>query len=57
VPQENVIGSPLFIFWSFDVPEETAEPKPISDRIASFLHTTLHFFTLTRWNRVFHLVH
>lgn len=57
VPQENIIGSPLFIFWSFDVPEETAEPKPISDRIGSFLHTALHFFTLTRWGRVFHLVH
>ncbi|HEY7405115.1 MAG TPA: signal peptidase I [Candidatus Angelobacter sp.] len=57
VPQENVIGRPLFIFWSFDVPEETAEPKPIPERIASFVHTTLHIFTLTRWNRVFHLVH
>jgi len=57
VPRENIIGRPLFIFWSFDVPEETAEPKPISERIASFLHTTFHFFTLTRWKRVFHLVH
>jgi signal peptidase I len=57
VPKENIIGRPLFIFWSFDVPEETAEPKAISDRLGSFLHTTLHFFTLTRWNRIFHLVH
>ena len=58
VPKENVIGRPLFIFWSFDVPEETsAQPKPIVDRIASFLHTTVHFFSLTRWNRLFHLVH
>ena len=58
VPQENVIGRPLFIFWSFDVPEENAiQPKPMTDRIASFLYTTLHFFTLTRWNRIFHLVH
>jgi signal peptidase I len=57
VPHKNLIGRPLFIFWSFDVPEETGEPKPISDRIASFLHTTAHFFTLTRWNRIFHLVH
>jgi signal peptidase I len=57
VPRENMIGRPLFIFWSFDVPGETAEPKPIGDRIASFVHTTLHFFTLTRWGRLFHLVH
>ena len=58
VPKENVIGRPLFIFWSFDVPEENSDqPKPIADRVSSFLHTTLHFFTLTRWNRLFHLVH
>ncbi len=58
VPKQNVIGRPLFIFWSFDVPEETSDqPKPIGDRISSFVHTTLHFFSLTRWNRLFHLVH
>jgi len=57
VPKENVIGRPLFIFWSFNVPEENTVQKPIADRIGSFLHTTLHFFTLTRWNRLFHLVH
>ena len=57
VPRQNMIGRPLFIFWSFDVPGEDGEPKPIADRVASFLHTTVHFFTLTRWNRVFHLVH
>jgi signal peptidase I len=57
VPQENVIGRPLVVFWSFDVPEDNGEPKQISDRIASFVHVAVHFFSLTRWNRVFRLVH
>jgi signal peptidase I len=57
VPRENIIGRPLFIFWSFNVPEQSTAPQSIPDRIESFLHTTLHFFTLTRWNRIFHLVH
>ena len=57
VPKENIIGRPLIVFWSFDVPEETGDPQPIADRIGSFLHTTIHFFGLTRWNRVFRLVH
>jgi len=57
VPPENVIGRPLFIFWSFDVPEETTAQKPLADRVSSFFHTTVHFFSLTRWNRLFHLVH
>jgi signal peptidase I len=57
VPKENIIGRPLVVFWSFDVPEDDGEPKPFADRISSFLHTTVHFFGLTRWNRVFRLVH
>lgn len=57
VPKENIIGRPLIVFWSFDVPPETGEPQPIMDRVSSFLHTTVHFFGLTRWNRVFRLVH
>jgi len=57
VPKENIIGRPLVVFWSFNVPEENGEPKPISDRVAAFLSITTHFFSLTRWNRLFHLVH
>ena len=57
VPQENVIGRPLIVFWSFDVPEDNGEPKPIGERVSSFLNVAVHFFTLTRWNRIFRLVH
>ena len=56
VPSENIIGRPLVVFWSFDVPEENGEPKPIGERIASFVNVTVHFFSLTRWNRIFRLV-
>jgi signal peptidase I len=57
VPKENIIGRPLVVFWSFDVPEENGEPKPIGDRVAAFMNVTIHFFSLTRWHRLFHLVH
>ena len=57
VPRQNMIGRPLFIFWSFDVPEDNGEPKPIPERISSFLHVATHFFTLTRWHRIFRMVH
>jgi signal peptidase I len=57
VPKENIIGRPLVVFWSFNVPGDTGEPKPIGDRVASFVNVTLHFFTLTRWNRILHMVH
>jgi signal peptidase I len=57
VPKENIIGRPLVVFWSFDVPGDNGEPKPIGDRVAAFINVTVHFFSLTRWNRIFHLVH
>ena len=56
VPKENIIGRPLVIFWSLDVPEDNGEPKPMADRFAAFVHITTHFFGITRWNRVFRLV-
>ena len=56
VPKENIIGRPLVVFWSFNVPGDTGEPKPIGDRVASFVNVTVHFFSLTRWNRIFHMV-
>lgn len=57
VPKENFIGRPLIIFWSLRVPEDNGEPKPIADRVAAFVHITTHFFGITRWNRLFRLVH
>jgi signal peptidase I len=57
VPKENIIGRPLVVFWSFNVPEDNGEPKPIGDRVAAFVNVTVHFFSLTRWSRLFHLVH
>ncbi len=57
VPKENVLGRPLFIAWSLNQTEADFEQRPMPQRFVSFLRTTIHFFTLTRWNRVFRLVH
>jgi signal peptidase I len=56
VPRENIIGRPLVIFWSLDVPEDNGEPKSMAERMAAFVHITTHFFGITRWNRLFRLV-
>jgi signal peptidase I len=57
VPEENIVGRPLFIAWSLNQTEVDFPPNaPIGERIAAFLHTTVHFFGMTRWDRVFHLV-
>jgi signal peptidase I len=56
IPQENIIGRPLFIYWSFETPANQWEQTSLGDRAAFILHIITHFFSDTRWNRMFHLV-
>jgi len=56
IPRENVIGRPMFIYWSFEEPSDQYLQKGFGDRIAFFGHTVLHFFDMTRWNRTFKAV-
>jgi signal peptidase I len=55
VPQENIVGTPFFIWWSFDAPTEDLASGNID--IGHIVDIILHFFTKTRWNRTFRLVH
>lgn len=56
VPRENLIGRPLFIYWSFATSEDQQYKTSLSDRTLFALHTTLHLFDQTRWSRTFHRV-
>lgn len=51
VPRENIMGRPLFNYWSFDAPDGEYEKKGLGTRIAWMGHVALHFFTDTRWKR------
>lgn len=56
IPQENVIGRPLIIYWSFEEsPEDYLKTSP-SDRVAHAGRVVFHFFDQTRWNRMFNFV-
>jgi signal peptidase I len=57
VPRANIIGRPLFNYWSFKTPEEEYNQTGIGARIAWIGHIVLHFFTDTRWKRTFHVIH
>jgi len=56
VPRENIVGRPLFNYWSFKTPDEQMEKTGIGQRIAWMGHVVLHFVSDTRWTRTFHLV-
>ena len=57
IPRGNIVGRPLFIYWSFITPSDQYERKSISDRVAFFMHVIVHFFGETRWSRMFRPVH
>jgi signal peptidase I len=56
IPRDNIIGRPLFIYWSFDTPEDQYLHTAMSERIGNVFHTVIHFFDKTRWQRMFHMV-
>ena len=56
VPEENLVGRPLFIYWSFDTPESQYEHTSWGDRVKFVFQAGLHFFDKTRWSRMFHPV-
>jgi signal peptidase I len=54
VPRENIVGTPVVIYWSFDAPGEDLEnPNIGAGHIADII---THFFSKTRWNRTFQLI-
>jgi signal peptidase I len=56
VPRENIVGRPLFNYWSFKSPEDEYEQTGLANRMAWMGHVALHFFSDTRWKRTFHVV-
>jgi signal peptidase I len=56
IPEENVIGRPLFIYWSFETPSNQYLQTEFSQRIGFLVHQILHFFDDTRWRRTFKVV-
>jgi signal peptidase I len=58
VPRENIIGRPLFNYWSYRTSADQMEEQDASfgARVGSFFSTAAHFLTRTRWSRTFHLI-
>ncbi|HEX3353143.1 MAG TPA: signal peptidase I [Terriglobales bacterium] len=57
VPQENVIGSPLLIYWSVknQDPDMQVTQTP-GDKLYHFAYAATHLFQMTRWDRTFRVV-
>ena len=56
VPQKNILGRPLFVYWSFKTPEDQEDKTSAGDRLRFVVHEALHFIDGTRWKRTLHVV-
>jgi signal peptidase I len=56
VPRENIVGRPMFVYWSFETPADQINKQSIGERIGFMGHILLHIFDETRWKRTFHLI-
>jgi signal peptidase I len=56
IPKSNVIGRPMFIYWSFTTPPDQYQMSGWGDRLGFVAHIIIHFFDETRWSRTLRIV-
>ncbi|HEX5233894.1 MAG TPA: signal peptidase I [Silvibacterium sp.] len=56
VPRANIVGRPMFVYWSFKSDESDYDQTSLVDRAISLGQVAIHFFGRTRWERTLHLV-
>jgi len=54
VPQENIVGRPLVIYWSMR--NQAADEQSGGDKLARFVYAISHLAQITRWDRALRLV-
>jgi signal peptidase I len=56
VPRANILGRPLFNYWSFKATEPQLADTGVGHKLAWIGHVLVDFFPDTRWKRTFHVV-
>jgi signal peptidase I len=51
VPDENVVGEPLFVYWSYDAPTPDWTADSLTDRLRFDGSIIRNFLSKTRWSR------
>jgi signal peptidase I len=46
----------MFIYWSFETPEDQYQQREVGQRLSFLAHVVLHFFDETRWKRTLKVV-
>jgi signal peptidase I len=52
VPADNVIGEPMFVYWSYDAPSSRWLDPKIGGQMSFYASIAANFFSHTRWSRM-----
>ena len=54
LPRENIKGKSLVIYWSYQAEREDYQDESAGATVKGLASVFAHFFTRTRWDRMFH---
>jgi signal peptidase I len=57
LPRENIKGKALVIYWSYEADRDDYQDESAGATVKGFVSVFAHFFTRTRWDRMFHQIH
>ena len=57
IPRENIVGRPMFIYWSFETPQYQYTKTSMGERLGWIARVILRFLPDTRWKRTLKWVH
>jgi signal peptidase I len=56
IPRENIFGRPFLLYWSYEAEPNSHVWRGPIDKIRQLASVAIHFFSRTRWDRMFRLV-
>lgn len=56
IPRQNIFGRPFLIYWSYEAEANSHIWRGPIDKIRQLASVAIHFFSRTRWDRMFRLV-
>jgi signal peptidase I len=56
IPRENIFGRPTILYWSYQAEPNSHVWRGPAAKIRQLGDVAIHFFSRTRWNRMFRLV-
>ena len=56
IPRQNIFGRPTILYWSYEAEPNSHVWRGPAAKIRQLADVAIHFFSRTRWNRMFRLV-